>query len=114
MVRVRKTTLRTRFGKSSPGDSRRLPPIRNPESKNRNHKMAFSRTAALEYLRRAHQQNRLAHAYLISGPPGSGKQLLAAELASMVNGTNANDVFSSKARELFVAHPVSSSRRIGI
>jgi len=76
--------------------------------------MAFSRTAALEYLQRAHQQNRLAHAYLISGPPGSGKQLLAAELASLVNGTNANDVFSSKAREIFVAQPESRSRRIVI
>src|SRR5437764_2580263 len=76
--------------------------------------MAFSHTAALEYLQRAHQQNRLAHAYLISGPPGSGKQLLAAELASLVNGTNADDVFSSKAREIFVAQPESRSRRIVI
>jgi DNA polymerase III gamma/tau subunit len=57
--------------------------------------MAFSRTAALGYLRRAHDQNRLAHAYLISGPPGSGKQGLAAELASLVNGTNVDDVFSA-------------------
>ena len=76
--------------------------------------MAFSHIAALEYLQRAHQQNRLAHAYLISGRPGSGKQLLAAELASLVNGTNANDVFSSKAREIFVAQPESRSRRIVI
>jgi len=35
--------------------------------------MAFSRMTAFEYLRRADQQNRLAHAYLITGPPGSGK-----------------------------------------
>lgn len=74
--------------------------------------MGFSRTAALGYLRRAHEQNRLGHAYLISGPPGSGKQLLAAELASLVNGTNPNDVFSAKAREIFVAQPESKSRRI--
>jgi DNA polymerase III subunit delta' len=76
--------------------------------------MAFSRTTALTYLRRAHEHNRLAHAYLISGPPGSGKQLLAADLASLVNGTAANDVFSSKAREIFVARPESKSRRIVI
>src|SRR6266536_5366901 len=76
--------------------------------------MAFSRTAALGYLRRAHDQNRLAHAYLISGPPGSGKQVLAAELASLVNVTNAADVFSAKAREIFVARPESKSRRIVI
>lgn len=76
--------------------------------------MAFSRTTALEYLRRAHEQNRLAHAYLISGPPGSGKQQLAADLASLVNGTAPGDVFSAKAREIFVARPESKSRRIVI
>src|SRR6266516_3728204 len=57
--------------------------------------MAFSSTSALGYLRRAHKQNRLAHAYLISGPPGSGKQLLAAELASLVNRTAANAFFKT-------------------
>jgi DNA polymerase-3 subunit delta' len=76
--------------------------------------MPFSRTTALEYLRRAHEQNRLAHAYLISGPPGSGKQELAADLASLVNSTPVGDVFSAKAREIFVARPESKSRRIVI
>ena len=56
--------------------------------------MAFSRKTALEYLHRAHEQNRLGHAYLITGPPGSGKELLAADLASLVNGTPVKDVFS--------------------
>jgi DNA polymerase-3 subunit delta' len=76
--------------------------------------MPFSRTTALDYLRRAHEQNRLAHAYLISGPRGSGKKQLAADLASLVNGTPADDVFSAKAREIFVARPESKSRRIVI
>src|SRR5262249_42826631 len=74
--------------------------------------MAFARTTALEFLRRAHEQSRLAHAYLITGPPGSGKEMLAAELASLVNGTPAKEVFSAKAREIFVARPESKSRRI--
>jgi len=74
--------------------------------------MAFARTTALEFLRRAHEQNRLAHAYLITGAPGSGKELLAAELASLVNGTATKDVFSAKAREVFIARPESKSRRI--
>src|SRR4029453_17222308 len=74
--------------------------------------MAFARTTALEFLRRAHEQNRLAHAYLITGAPGSGKEMLAAELASLVNGTPAKDVFSAKAREIFIARPESKSRRI--
>src|SRR5215470_1145805 len=69
--------------------------------------MAFSRKVALEYLRRA-------HAYLISGPPESGKQQLAAELASLVNGTEVSDVFSARAREIFIAQPQSKSRRIVI
>src|SRR5438270_11739096 len=74
--------------------------------------MAFTRKAAIGLLRRAHDQKRLGHAYLISGPAGSGKREVAAELASTVNGTEAADVFSSKAREIFVAEPESKSRRI--
>jgi DNA polymerase-3 subunit delta' len=74
--------------------------------------MGFSRAVAFGYLRRANEQNRLAHAYLISGPTGSGKQVLAAELASLVNGTKASDVFSAKARDIFIAQPESKSRRI--
>ncbi len=76
--------------------------------------MAFSRAAAFEYLRRAYEQNRLAHAYLVTGPPGSGKQALAAEVASLVNGTPVKEVFSAKAREIFIAGPESRSRRISI
>src|SRR5258708_36105127 len=76
--------------------------------------MAFARTTALEFLRRAYEQNRLAHAYLITGAPGSGKEVPAAELASLVNGTPSGDIFSSKAREIFVARPESKSRRISI
>ncbi|HEX3420744.1 MAG TPA: AAA family ATPase [Candidatus Udaeobacter sp.] len=74
--------------------------------------MAFARTTALEFLRRAHEQKRLAHAYLITGVPGSGKESLAAELANLVNGTAIEDVFSAKAREVFIARPESKSRRI--
>lgn len=76
--------------------------------------MAFARSTALEFLRRAYEQNRLAHAYLITGSPGSGKEMLAAELASLVNGTPTGDIFSSKAREVFVARPELKSRRISI
>jgi DNA polymerase-3 subunit delta' len=76
--------------------------------------MPFSHTTALEYLRRAHGQNRLAHAYLITGQPGSGKEVLAANLANLVNGTPARDVLTPKARDIFVARPESKSRRIVI
>ncbi len=76
--------------------------------------MAFSPKTALGYLRRAHEQNRLAHAYLICGASGSGKRQLAAELASLVNGTDPKNVFGTNAREIFVAEPESKSRRIVI
>jgi DNA polymerase-3 subunit delta' len=76
--------------------------------------MSFSRKEAFQYLRRAHEQNRLAHAYLICGPPGSGKRTVAAELASLVNGTEVDKVFSSNAREIVTAEPESKSRRIVI
>jgi DNA polymerase-3 subunit delta' len=74
--------------------------------------MAFSRKKALDYLRRAHNQSRLGHAYLISGPPGSGKRALAADVTALVNGTEPKDVFSTRAREVYIAEPESKSRRI--
>ncbi len=74
--------------------------------------MAFSKKTAIGFLRRAHENNRLGHAYLISGPVGSGKREVAANVASAVNGTEVAAVFSSGAREIFVAEPESKSRRI--
>jgi DNA polymerase-3 subunit delta' len=74
--------------------------------------MAFSPEAALEYLERAHQQNRLGHAYLISGAPGSGKRHLAARIAGMINNVPPEDVFASRAPEIYLAEPESKSRRI--
>ena len=46
--------------------------------------MSFTKTVALELLTRAHEQQRLAHAYLICGPQGSGKRDLVAHLAALV------------------------------
>src|ERR1700730_472313 len=74
--------------------------------------MAFTWKIAIGLLRRAHDQKRLGHAYLMSGPAGSGKRKVAATLASVVNGTDVDNVFSNKAREIFVAEPESKSRRI--
>src|SRR4051812_33075304 len=74
--------------------------------------MAFSAETALELLDRAHKQNRLGHAYLISGAPGSGKRALAARVAGMLNGINPDDVFGKGAHEVFLAEPESKSRRI--
>jgi len=76
--------------------------------------MAFTRIGALEYLSRAHERGRLAHAYLISGPPGSGKRGLASDLSNLVTGAKSADVFASAPPGVYLAEPESKSRRIVI
>jgi DNA polymerase III subunit delta' len=72
--------------------------------------MAFAPDQALDYLQRAHQQRRLAHAYLISGPVGSGKSAVAAGLAAALHDTTAKQVLD--APDVFLTEPGSRSRRI--
>jgi DNA polymerase-3 subunit delta' len=76
--------------------------------------MAFTRTGALEYLTRAHERGRLGHAYLISGPPGSGKRGLASDLSNLVAAAKSHDVFAAPPPGVFLAEPESKSRRIVI
>jgi DNA polymerase-3 subunit delta' len=76
--------------------------------------VAFTPQVALDYLRSAQERQRLAHAYLIAGAPGSGKRQLAAELAHLVNGAPAAEIFSGSAPEVHLASPESKSRRIVI
>ncbi len=76
--------------------------------------MAFTPDAAFQHLRRATEQGRLAHAYLISGPNGAGKRALAARVANLANGTANEDVFATGSSDVFVAEPSSKSRRIVI
>src|SRR3954454_11580002 len=66
MVRAISTRLKNRFGK-------RFVLVFLYWRRYQILEMAFARGTALEFLRRAHEQNRLAHAYLITGPSGSGK-----------------------------------------
>lgn len=74
--------------------------------------MSFSADSALEYLQRAHKKNRLAHAYLISGPVGSGKSHVAAGLAAALNKTTREKVLQAQAPDVFVTEPASRSRKI--
>lgn len=76
--------------------------------------MSFTRSGAFEYLSRAHQQGKLAHAYLISGPPGSGKRGLATDLCNLVTGASTADVFVAPPPGVYLAEPESKSRRIVI
>jgi DNA polymerase-3 subunit delta' len=74
--------------------------------------MSFSADSALEYLERAHKKSRLAHAYLISGPVGSGKSEVAARLAALLNKTTPEKVLRAQAPDVFVTEPASRSRKI--
>ncbi|PYK68494.1 MAG: hypothetical protein DME45_07175 [Verrucomicrobia bacterium] len=74
--------------------------------------MSFSAETALEYLERAHRKNRLAHAYLISGPAGSGKSEVAARLAALLNKTTPEKVLHAQAPDVFMTEPASRSRKI--
>lgn len=80
--------------------------------------MSFRYEKALELLELAHANGRLAHAYLIMGPPGSGKERLAIRMIEMVNerdrakgATTLEDLRSSSTT---VVGPESKSRRITV
>ena len=68
--------------------------------------MAFTPETALEYIRRAQKQNRIGHAYLISGPAGSGKRRFVEDVARLVNPADGG--------QIHIAEPESKSRRIVI
>jgi DNA polymerase-3 subunit delta' len=76
--------------------------------------VAFTTEVALDYLRRAQSRGRLGHAYLITGPAGSGKRALAAGVAELVNGAPAQQVFAGGSSEIHLTGPESKSRRISI
>lgn len=48
--------------------------------------MAYTVEHAYELIEGAHQRGRLAHAFLVSGPAGSGKRALAARIIHLLNG----------------------------
>ncbi len=73
--------------------------------------MAFAPDAAFDFLRRAHETGRLAHAYLITGDPGSGKRALALRLAGLVTGANSDPL---KHADVHAIEPESKSRLIRV
>jgi len=72
--------------------------------------MALLKERAFERLSDARKSGRLAHAYLLSGPAGSGKAWLATELAGMILGFNPAEITSHA--DLYQVAPESKSRRI--
>ena len=71
--------------------------------------MAFTTDAAYQLLATAHAQDRLAHAYLITGPVGSGKAALATRLAALLLGSD-----SAAHPDHHRVEPETKSRRIVI
>ncbi|MDP6057212.1 MAG: hypothetical protein QGF24_10640, partial [Dehalococcoidia bacterium] len=53
----------------------------------------FGHTAAIRLLTKSFETNRLAHAYLITGPEKVGKRTLALDMACMVNIEPVADMF---------------------
>lgn len=72
--------------------------------------MALPKEKALEQLITAHTSGRLAHAYLLSGPPGSGCEWLAEHLAATILGTRPENISSQP--DFHKVAPESKSRRI--
>jgi DNA polymerase III subunit delta' len=68
--------------------------------------MPFSVEQALDYLCEAYSKGRLAHAFLVSGPEGSGKLRLTRDLFQTINGETA------RAADFHQIEPESKSRKI--
>ena len=71
--------------------------------------MPFTADEAFTLLQSAHAQDRLAHAYLLAGPIGSGKRALANRLCGVLLGEKVTDL---KHPDVHVIEPESKSRRI--
>ncbi len=71
--------------------------------------MPLSAADALTLLKKANNQDRLAHGYLLTGPEGSGKRWLAAQLCGLIVGTENDPLHHS---DVHTIEPESKSRRI--
>lgn len=80
--------------------------------------MSFRYEKALELLELAHANGRLAHAYLLIGPSGSGKERLAIRMIEMVNerdrAKGATSLEELRSSSTTVIGPESKSRRISV
>lgn len=73
--------------------------------------MAFPKEKAFEYLVKAKEGGRLAHAYLVHGPRGVGKRELAEAFCDLVSG---GKLGGFQRPEVVLIEPESKSRRISV
>ena len=79
--------------------------------------MSFTLPAAIDLVDRAKENGRLAHAYLITGPVGSGKESLAIRMVGIANegvDAAANSLEDLRNSWVSVIGPESKSRRISV
>jgi DNA polymerase III subunit delta' len=74
--------------------------------------MPFSKELAFERLSESRRAGRLAHAYLLTGPTGSGKSWLAVHLAALALGCAPESALAHP--DVHMVQPESKSRRIVI
>jgi DNA polymerase-3 subunit delta' len=74
--------------------------------------MPLTATEAFQLLENAHRQDRLSHAYLITGPEGAGKRALAAQLCDLLVPGGMKDPLQRP--DVHTVQPESKSRRIVI
>ena len=68
-------------------------------------RMAYLADRAFELISSAHERGRLAHAFLISGAHGSGKENLAARMIQLVNGAAKSGGFDLFGEPIVVETP---------
>lgn len=76
--------------------------------------MSFTLDQAFTLIERAHVEQRLAHAFLISGPNGEDLKSLTVRIASRINGWDATSLDDLKMRGAIVLEPESKARRIKV
>ncbi|MEM6910711.1 MAG: DNA polymerase III subunit delta' C-terminal domain-containing protein [Verrucomicrobiota bacterium] len=76
--------------------------------------MAFTLESARHYAGEAVRRGRLAHAYLVTGPAGSGKESLAGELVRQLNGGVGESLDALSSGLVRVVRPSSKSRLVTV
>lgn len=76
--------------------------------------MAFTTDQAFAYLKRSFDEDRLAHAYLITGREGAGKEALVLKMLSLTGGCKESRIDAVRDPHVHLVRPESRSRRIKI
>jgi DNA polymerase-3 subunit delta' len=76
--------------------------------------MAFQVETAAKLLRRSRDEGRLAHAYLVCGPQGSGKEQLVLEMIDLAGQRRGDSVEACRSDFVQVIRPEGKSRRIKV